>query len=79
MVVTKEHVGWLVLLFYVMRLCRPVLHSYFRSSCSWRVRIALGLAGEEWDTVPVHLVRDGGEQHSQQFRAVNPLGQVGAL
>ncbi|HBU48049.1 MAG TPA: maleylacetoacetate isomerase, partial [Myxococcales bacterium] len=40
-----------------------VLHSYWRSSCSWRVRLALNLKGLSYDTVPVHLVKDGGEQH----------------
>ena len=33
----------------------PVLYSYFRSSCSWRVRIALSLTGLQVDQVAVHL------------------------
>jgi hypothetical protein len=37
-----------------------VLHNYFRSSSSYRVRIALNLKGLPYDYVPVHLNRDGG-------------------
>ena len=37
------------------------LYSYFRSSASYRVRIALNLKNLSYDYVPVHLVRDGGE------------------
>uniref|UniRef100_A0A3Q3E3K0 maleylacetoacetate isomerase n=1 Tax=Labrus bergylta TaxID=56723 RepID=A0A3Q3E3K0_9LABR len=40
----------------------PVLHGYFRSSCSWRVRIAFALKGIEYDQVPVNLIKDGGQQ-----------------
>ena len=35
----------------------PKLYTYFRSSCSWRVRIALNMAGMEVEHVPVHLVK----------------------
>merc|ERR1712215_347317 len=63
----------------VAMLDKPTLYSYFRSSCSWRVRIALNLAGVEVDQVAVHLVKNGGEQHSEKFRKLNPLGQVPAL
>lgn len=55
------------------------LHSYFRSSASWRVRIALAWKGIEYEYVPVHLVRDGGEQHSAAYRALNPLRSVPTL
>uniref|UniRef100_A0A3P8UDN8 maleylacetoacetate isomerase n=1 Tax=Cynoglossus semilaevis TaxID=244447 RepID=A0A3P8UDN8_CYNSE len=43
-------------------LTNPVLHGYFRSSCSWRVRIAFALKGIEFDQVSVNLIKDGGEQ-----------------
>lgn len=43
------------------------------------MRIALNLAGVEAEMVPVHLVRGGGEQHGEEYREVNPLGQVPAL
>ena len=58
---------------------KPRLYSYFRSSCSWRVRIALNLAGLEVEQVPIHLVKNGGEQHSQDYKKLNPLGQVPTL
>ncbi|KAI5102337.1 maleylacetoacetate isomerase isoform 2, partial [Silurus meridionalis] len=58
---------------------QPVLHGYFRSSCSWRVRIAFALKGIEYDQVPVNLVKDGGQQLTDQYRAVNPMQQVPAV
>ena len=58
---------------------KPQLYSYFRSSCSWRVRIALNLARLEVEQVPIHLVRNGGEQHSQDYKKLNPLEQVPTL
>lgn len=55
------------------------LHSYWRSSASYRVRCALNLKKLPYDIVPVHLVRDGGQQHSAQYRALNPQGLVPTL
>jgi maleylpyruvate isomerase len=57
----------------------PRLHNYWRSSASWRVRIALNLKGLSWEYAAVHLVRDGGDQHRDAFRSLNPLGQVPVL
>ncbi|KFQ44283.1 Maleylacetoacetate isomerase, partial [Nestor notabilis] len=57
----------------------PILYSYFRSSCSWRVRIALALKGISYDLVPVNLLKDGGQQFSAEFKTVNPMQQVPAL
>ena len=48
------------------------VHGYFRSSSSYRLRIALNLKGLSSDFVPVHLVRDGGQQKSDAYRALNP-------
>jgi maleylacetoacetate isomerase len=55
------------------------LFSYFRSSASFRVRIALKLKGLAYDYVPVHLVRGGGEQFAPDYLALNPAGLVPAL
>jgi len=55
------------------------LYSYFRSSASYRVRIALNLKGLAYDIVPVHLLRNGGEQFSPEYRQLNPDALVPAL
>jgi len=55
------------------------LYSYWRSSAAYRVRIALNLKGLVYQTVPVHLVKNGGEQLSETFRAINPQGLVPVL
>jgi maleylacetoacetate isomerase len=56
-----------------------VLYSYWRSSAAFRVRIALNLKGLHYETRAVHLVRDGGEQHSPEYVALNPQQLVPAL
>ncbi|MGE8359118.1 maleylacetoacetate isomerase [Pseudomonas sp.] len=48
------------------------LYGYWRSSAAYRVRIALNLKGLACEHVPVHLVRDGGEQRGEAYRALNP-------
>jgi maleylacetoacetate isomerase len=55
------------------------LYSYFRSSAAYRVRIALNLKGLTYETVPVHLIKDGGQNRRPEFRAVNPQMRVPAL
>ncbi len=55
------------------------LYSYWRSSAAYRVRIGLNLKGLVYDTVPVHLVRDGGEQHADGYRELNPQELVPVL
>jgi maleylacetoacetate isomerase len=55
------------------------LYSYWRSSAAYRVRIGLNLKGLPYEIVPVHLLREGGEQHSEAYRAVNPQGLVPML
>jgi len=55
------------------------LYSYWRSSCSYRVRIALKLKQVEYQTIPIHLLRDGGEQHTAEYRALNPQQLVPLL
>ncbi|BDT68742.1 maleylpyruvate isomerase [Comamonadaceae bacterium OS-1] len=56
-----------------------VLHTYFRSSAAYRVRIALALKGLAYQSVPVHLLRGGGEQHGAAFAALNPAELVPVL
>jgi maleylacetoacetate isomerase len=56
---------------------RPVLYEYWRSSASYRVRIALKLKNVEYESRPVNLLQ--GEQTSEDFRAMNPLGLVPML
>jgi len=55
------------------------LYTYFRSSTSYRVRIALNLKGLAYEAIPVHLLRDGGQQHSAAHAARNPAELVPVL
>ncbi|MGE8560001.1 MAG: maleylacetoacetate isomerase [Acinetobacter sp.] len=55
------------------------LYSYFRSSAAYRVRIALNLKGLDAEVIPVHLVKNGGEQHSAEYRQINPSELLPAL
>jgi maleylpyruvate isomerase len=55
------------------------LYTFFRSSASYRVRIALNLKGLEYEQVPIHLRRGGGEQFSATYKAINPQSLVPAL
>jgi len=55
------------------------LYSYFRSSAAYRVRIALNLKNLSCDIVPVHLLRQGGEQLSDDYRKLNPAALVPVL
>jgi len=59
---------------------RPVkLYSYFRSSAAYRVRIALNLKRLTFDTVGIHLQKEGGQNLKPEYRAVNPQMRVPAL
>jgi len=53
------------------------LHDYWRSSASYRVRIALGLAGLDWQARPVDLL--AGDQTAPAYLRLNPQGLVPAL
>lgn len=55
---------------------QPILYSYWRSSCSWRVRICLNLKEIPYDIKPISLIKSGGEQHCNEYREVNPMEQV---
>lgn len=55
------------------------LYSYWRSSAAYRVRIALNLKQLPHRIVPVNLINDGGEQHTEAYRALNPQQLVPVL
>jgi maleylacetoacetate isomerase len=55
------------------------LYSYFRSSAAYRARIALNLKGLGYDTISIHLTKEGGLNRKPEFRAINPLMRVPAL
>lgn len=54
-----------------------VLYDYWRSTASWRVRIALNLAGIDWESHPVELL--AGDQRGAAHLARNPQGLVPVL
>lgn len=56
---------------------KVVLYSYWRSSCSWRVRLVLALKGIPYEYEAVHLLRM--EQRDPAFLSRNPTGQVPLL
>lgn len=58
---------------------KVTLYTYWRSSASYRVRIALNLKGIEHELEPVHLVRDGGQQYADKYTALNPQALVPTL
>lgn len=55
------------------------LYSYWRSSASYRVRIALHCKSISFEYMPIHLLKDGGEQHGETYRVKNPMEQVPIL
>lgn len=55
------------------------LYDYFRSSACFRVRIALNLKGQSYESLTVHLVKDGGQHLHDIYRAINPQGLVPTL
>ncbi len=55
------------------------LYGYWRSSAAYRVRICLNLKGLEYESKSVHLVRDGGEQHSSEYHDLNASELVPVL
>jgi maleylacetoacetate isomerase len=62
---------------YRRGMARPVLFDYFRSSASYRVRIALHLKGVAYESAPINLLK--GEQKESAYRARNPQGLVPML
>jgi len=55
------------------------LHGYWRSSATYRVRIALHLKQLAFDYIPVHLVLDGGQQKAVEYTRLNPSQLVPTL
>lgn len=55
------------------------LYTFFRSSASYRVRIALNLKGIAYEQAPIHLRRGGGEQFGAAYRSLNPQALVPTL
>ena len=53
------------------------LFSYWRTSATYRVRVALHAKGVQWHETNVDI--DAGDQHGEAFRRVNPLGGIPAL
>jgi len=53
------------------------LYGYFRSSASYRVRIALNMKGLDYDQVSVHLAK--GKQYDREFSAISPQNLVPVL
>jgi len=56
---------------------KPILYSYFRSSCSWRIRAALAIKGVEYEYKNVNLLK--GEQKGDEYKALNPQGIVPSM
>ncbi len=55
------------------------LYSFFNSSAAYRVRIALNLKGLPYEMAAIHLRKDGGHQHTDAYRRVNPAKLVPSL
>ncbi|MDV7340590.1 maleylacetoacetate isomerase [Terasakiella sp. A23] len=55
------------------------LFTYWRSSAAYRVRIGLNLKETDFESIYVHLVKDGGEQLTEAYRAINPQALVPSI
>jgi len=55
------------------------LYTYFRSSAVFRVRIALNLKGLKPELHPIHLLKEGGQQHAERYKRINPQQLVPCL
>ena len=55
------------------------LYDYYRSTASYRVRIALNLKDISYEAIPIDLIHKGGMQHQSDYLALNPQGLVPAL
>ena len=66
-------------MFLSLQRSKMKLYTFFRSSASYRVRIALNLKGLEYEQAAIHLRRGGGEQLKPAYKAINPQALVPAL
>jgi maleylpyruvate isomerase len=55
------------------------LYDFFRSGAAYRTRIALNLKGLDYEQSAIHLTRDGGQQFSEEYAALNPQKLVPTL
>ncbi|GGW73985.1 maleylacetoacetate isomerase [Alteromonas halophila] len=55
------------------------LYGYWRSTSTYRVRIALNLKQIDYEYVPVHLLENGGAQHASAYKRINPSELVPCL
>jgi len=55
------------------------LYGYFRSSAAFRARIALNLKGIEPELRFIHLLKEGGQQHTAEYKTLNPMELIPAL
>ncbi len=55
------------------------LYDYFRSTASYRIRIALNIKKLDYEKINVNLIKDGGEQHQTNYKTLNPQGLVPTL
>ncbi|XP_059482275.1 probable maleylacetoacetate isomerase 2 [Neocloeon triangulifer] len=59
---------------------KPTLYSYWRSSATWRVRLALNLKGIEYDVKTLDILKkEGGENLTEEYKAISPRQFVPAL
>lgn len=54
-------------------------YSFWRSLAAYRVRIALNLKGLPYETISIHLVKEGGRNRRPEYQAINPQMRVPAL
>jgi maleylacetoacetate isomerase len=52
------------------------LYDYYRSTAAYRVRIALNLKKITYETIAIHLLNQGGEQHSLSYQTINPQKRI---
>jgi len=55
------------------------LYDYFRSTTSYRIRIALNIKKLDYEKININLIKDGGEQYQENYKSINPQGLVPTL